>query len=67
MGTELNPLFSSRRGMFVTEHANGGVTTVGFFNERASLLSVLYILKCGHVFRRGAGYTKDTVCICKHK
>lgn len=28
MGTELNPLFSSRIGIFMIEHANGGVATV---------------------------------------
>lgn len=51
----------------MTDHTNGGVITVDFFNERALLFSVLYTLKCGHVMRGGDGYAQDPVCICKQK
>lgn len=69
LGTELNPLFSSRSGIFEPGRASDGVAAVGFVSEQLLLLSVLNTLSCGHSFGRGggAGYTRDPVCLCRHK
>lgn len=73
MGAELNPLFLYN--WYICDRANGGVMSCFWLGWSSSflspqqpfkmnvhyLLSLLYILKCGHVFR--TGYTKEPVCI----